>query len=118
MGEVLESCGCAGESVLSMTLVVLPVDPFPKLYVDASGTQLTAQRAERTPKTSDFEDFLAGVDFPWALKCKECDGPLQEMMRDFAFATPCKKGSYLKVSSSMWCPACRLVFKSLHKMTM
>lgn len=116
MGEVLQSCCSAGKSVITLTLVVVPVDPFPKLYVDASGTQMTAQRAEQTPKTNRAEDFLAEVHFPWALKCKECDGPLREKTRDYDFATPGKNGKYLKVSACMWCPECRLVFKGLQKM--
>jgi len=118
MSEVLDVCGFSGHSVIAMTLVIIPVDPFPKLYVDSCGTQLTAQRAEQTPKALDLnEDFLtlAGIEFPWALQCKECDGSLHEKTRDYDFATPNKKGNHLKVSASMWCPACRLVFKGLHR---
>lgn len=118
MSEVLEAASVLGQSAITMTLVVMPVDPFPKLYVDSFGTQLSAQRAEQTPKTSEFEDFLADIDFPWALTCKECDGALQEKTRDYDFATPCKKANYLKVSSSMWCPECRLVFNGLYKAKM
>jgi hypothetical protein len=121
MSEVLEASCCVGEPIITLTLVVVPVDPFPKLYIDPTGTQMTAQRAEQTPKTldfEDFEDFLAGVEFPWALECKECDGPLQEKTRDYDFPTPCRKANYVKVSACMWCPACRLVFKGLHKVVM
>lgn len=120
MSEVLEACGCTGQVDVTMMLVVIPVDPFPKLYVDACGVQVTARRAEQTPKAEDWEDFdfLGGVEFPWALTCKECDGSLHEKSREYDFATPCKKASYLKVSASMWCPACRLIFQGLHKVPM
>merc|ERR1712224_355076 len=113
-----------GEPVLTavtMMVVVIPVDPFPKLYVDVNGTRMTAQRAEQTPKTLDVDfenDVVAGIEFPWALQCKECDGLLHEKTRDYDFATPGKKGIYLKVSASMWCPACRLVFEGFHTVEM
>lgn len=115
MSKVLQACCCAGCSAVTMTLVVVPVDPFPKLYVDAYDTRITAQRAEQTPKAIDFEGFAAEVELPWALECKECDGLLHEKTRDYDFATPCNKGNYLKVSASMWCPTCRLVFEGFHK---
>lgn len=120
MSNVLEASSCVGQSAITMTLVVVAMDPFPKLYIDASGTQWTAQRAEQTPKAEVCEDMLLDeVNGPWdALQCKECDGTLQEKTRDYDFATPCKKANYIKVSACMWCPACRLVFKCLHKVTL
>jgi hypothetical protein len=120
MSEVLEAAFCVGQSVLTLTLIVVSVDPFPKLYIEACGTQWTAQRAEQTPKTLLCEDMVIGADTDlWtAVQCKECDGPLQEKTRDYDFATPCKKANYIKVSASMWCPACRLVFKGMHKVVL
>jgi len=117
MSEVLEAAFCVGQSVISLTQIIMSVDPFPKLYVEASGTQWTAQRAEQTPKTVISDDMAvdANADLWEDVQCKECDGPLEGKTRDYDFPTPCKKANYIKVSASMWCPACRLVFKGMHK---
>lgn len=121
--SALEAAGCSGDHEVMVTLVLQPVDPFPKLYVDPSwtmGARLTASRAEKTPKKREFEEFLADMVLPWDGTCKECDGTLVEITRDYDFATPCKNRarSNIKVSTMMWCRTCRLVFEGLHRTSM
>merc|ERR1711862_638739 len=87
MREVLQESGCVGQTVIALTLVVMPLDPFPKLYIDnVSGVRWTATRAEQTPKREVCANVLADPQPLGTIECKECDGVLQEKARDYDFA--------------------------------
>lgn len=123
LSSALHAAGYTVEQRVTIVLALVPVDPFPKLYVDdvdPLGARLTARRTDKTPKKRDFEEFLSDFVLPWDGACKECDGAMDEITRDYDFATPCKKRAQnsIKVSITMWCPACRLVFEGLQRTSM